>query len=37
MHISAEIQVNISLFPQDMIQDIFGLHWNTIHKSIVVV
>ena len=21
------------LFPQDMIQDIYNLHWNIIHKS----
>ena len=31
------MQVNISLFPQDMIQYIFiGIHWNTVHKSIGV-
>ena len=26
-------QFEINLFPQDMIQDIYKLHWNTIHKS----
>ena len=25
-----------SAFPRGMIQDIFSLHWNTIHKSIGV-
>ena len=26
-------QFDTILFPQDMIQDIYKLHWNIIHKS----
>ena len=26
-------QFETTLFPQDMIQDIYKLHWNIIHKS----
>ena len=33
---NASVQVYTSLFPLDMIQDIYILHWNLIHKLIGV-
>ena len=28
-----DVFIETILFPQDMIQDIYKLHWNIIHKS----
>ena len=35
--IKSRLKQVTSLFPQDMTQNLFSLHWNTIHKLLGVV